>query len=81
MHQRKKEDGEVRDNFFFNLEEPKGSKNISNINSAKKRILIPKIRKMEGETTTTRRGIADVHGEFYAKTVRRRRCRRRCDKK
>ena len=33
----------------------------------KKRILIPKTENMEGETSTSRKGSADVLGEFYAK--------------
>ena len=48
-------------------EELKGTKNISNVKSAKKRILIPKIKNMEGETINTRKGIANVFAEFYAK--------------
>ena len=35
------------------LEELSGTKNISNVKSATKRILIPKIKNMEGETITT----------------------------
>ena len=49
------------------LEELKGTKNIPNIKSMKKRILIPKSKNMKGETITSRKGIADVFGEFYAK--------------
>ena len=47
------------------LEEPKGTKNISNIKSAKKRIFIPKIKNKKGETINTRKGIAKVFAEFY----------------
>ena len=49
------------------MEELKGTKNISNVKSAKKRILIPKIKNMKGETITTRKGIANVFAEVYAK--------------
>ena len=49
------------------LEELKGTKNISNVKSAKKRILIPKVKNMKGETITSRKGIAHVCAQFYAK--------------
>ena len=49
------------------LEEMRGTKNIANIKSAKRRILIPKIKTMKGEAITSRRGIADVFDEFYGK--------------
>ena len=45
----------------------KGTKNISNVKSAKDRVLTPKIKNTEGETITTRKGIANVFAEFYAK--------------
>ena len=48
------------------MEELKGTKNISNVTSAKIRVLLPKIKNMEGETITTK-GIANVFAEFYAK--------------
>ena len=51
------------------LEELKGTKNISNVKSAKKRILIPKVKNMKGETITSREGIAHVCAEFRAKIV------------
>ena len=47
------------------LEELKGTKNISNIKSAKRRILIPKIKNKKEETINTRKGIANVFAEFY----------------
>ena len=46
------------------LEDLKGTKNIPNIKSAKKRTLIPKINNMKGEIITSRKGITDVFGEF-----------------
>ena len=49
------------------LQELTGTKNIPNIKSMKKRILIRKINNMKGETSTSRKGIAEVFGEFYAK--------------
>ena len=47
------------------LEELKGTKNRSYIKSAKKRILIPKIKNKQEETINTRKGIANVFAEFY----------------
>ena len=49
------------------MEELNGTKNISKVKSAKKRILIPKVKNMKGEIITTRKGIATVLAEFYAK--------------
>ena len=45
------------------LEERKGTKNIPNIKSMNKRILIRKVKNMKGETSTSRKGIAEVFGE------------------
>ena len=39
--------------------------NIPRIKSAKKKVLITKIKKDKGECITSRKGIADVFGEFY----------------
>ena len=47
------------------LEDFKGVRNIPGIKSAKKRILITKIKNEKGECITSRNGIADVFGEFY----------------
>ena len=41
--------------------------NISGINSARKKVLIPKSKIDKGETITSRRGIANALGEFYSK--------------
>ena len=41
-----------------------GTNNISNIKSAKKRILIQKVKNMKGEVITTRKGIANVFAKF-----------------
>ena len=49
------------------LEQFRGIKNISQIKSAKKKTLIPKMRNAKGETVTSRKGIANVFGEFYGK--------------
>ena len=49
------------------LEEFKGVKNIPGIKPAKKRVLITKIKKEKDETITSRKGIANVFGEFYKK--------------
>ena len=53
-------------------QELKGTKNISNIKSAKKRILIPEIKNTKGENITTRTGIANVFAEFYEKYMKMR---------
>ena len=66
MHQRKKKEDRKTRNIEKILEELKGTKNISNVKAAKERILIPKIKNMEGETIITRKGIANVFAEFYA---------------
>ena len=47
------------------LEDFKGVRNIPGIKSAKKRVLITKIKNDKGECITSRKGIADVFGEFY----------------
>ena len=49
------------------LEAFRGIKNISNIKSAKKETLIPKVNNEKGETVTSRKGIANVFGEFCSK--------------
>ena len=52
------------------LEEFKGVRNILGIKTAKKRVLITKIKNEKGECITSRKGIADAFGEFYKKTLR-----------
>ena len=47
------------------LEEFKGVRNISGIKTAKKRVLITKIKNDKRECITSRKGIADAFGEFY----------------
>ena len=47
------------------LEEFKGVRNIPGIKTAKKRVLITKIKNDKGECITSRKGIADAFGEFY----------------
>ena len=47
------------------FEEFKGVRNIPGIKTAKKRVLITKIKNDKGECITSRQGIADVFGEFY----------------
>ena len=49
------------------LEDFKCVKNIPGINSAKKRVFITKIKNEKGEIITSRKGIADVFGEFHKK--------------
>ena len=45
----------------------KGVRNIPGIKSAKKKVLITKIKNERGEITTSRQGIDNVFGEFYKK--------------
>ena len=47
------------------LYEFKGVRNIPRIKTAKKRVLITKIKNKKGECITSRKGIADTFGEFY----------------
>ena len=47
------------------LEEFKGVRNIPRIKTAKKRVLISKIKNKKGECIASRKGIADTFGEFY----------------
>ena len=47
------------------LEEFKGVRNIPRIKTAKKRVLITKIKNEKGECITSRTGIAYAFGEFY----------------
>ena len=47
------------------LEEFKGVRNIPRIKTAKKRVLITKIKNDKGECITSRNGTADAFGEFY----------------
>ena len=49
------------------LEDFKGIRNIPVIKSGKQRVLITKIKNEKGECITSRKGIADVFGEFYKK--------------
>ena len=47
------------------LEEFKGVRNIPRIKTAKKRVLITKIKNEKGDCIASRKGIADTFGEFY----------------
>ena len=49
------------------LEDFKGARNIPGIRSAKKKVFITKMKNEKGESTTSRKGIANVFGEFYRK--------------
>ena len=49
------------------LEDFKGVRNIPGIKSAKKKVLITKIKNDIGEIITSRKGIANGFGEFYKK--------------
>ena len=47
------------------LEDFNGVSNIPGIISAKKKVLIAKIKNERGETITSRKGIVNVFGEFF----------------
>ena len=49
------------------LEDFKGAKNIPGIKSAKKRVLVTKIKNEKGEIITSPKGIANVFGEICKK--------------
>ena len=49
------------------LEDFKGVRNIPGIKSAKKKVFITKMRNEIWEIITSRKGIANVFGEFYKK--------------
>ena len=49
------------------LEEFRGIRNTSSVKSAKRRMLIPKVKNDKGDTITSGKGIANVFGEFYSK--------------
>ena len=49
------------------LEQFRGIKNLSQIKSARKKTLIPKMKNARGETVTSRKGTANVFAEFYSK--------------
>ena len=49
------------------LEDFKGVRYIPGIKSAKKKVLITKIKNEKGEIITSRKRIANVFGEFYKK--------------
>ena len=51
------------------LEDVKGVRNIPGIKSARKKVLITKIKNEKGEIITSRKGIANVCGEFYKKKI------------
>ena len=63
-YQTKQKDEETR-KIQKILGKVKGTKNLPNIKSVKKRILIPKIRNKDGEAEKTRQGIANVFAKFY----------------
>ena len=52
------------------LEDFKGVRNIPGIKSAKKKVLVTKIKNEKREIITSREGIANVFGEFYKKIRR-----------
>ena len=66
MHQRKKR-MKRQQNIQRILEDFKGVRNIPGIKSAKKKLLITKIKNDKGECITSRKVIVDVLGEFYTR--------------
>ena len=54
------------------LEEFKGVRNFLGIKTAKKRVLITKIKNEKGECITSRKGLADAFGDFYKRGQRKR---------
>ena len=62
VHQRKKMKRQQDIQRIF--EEFKGVRNIPGIKTAKKKVLITKIKNDKGECITSRKGIADVFGDF-----------------
>ena len=64
MHQRKQRMKRQQDIERI-LEEFKGVRNIPGTKTAKKRVLITKIKNEKGECITSRKGIADAFGEFH----------------
>ena len=63
----KKREMQCKTKFRRFWKNSKGTKNISNVKSAKKRIFIPRVKNKKGELIITRKGIANVFAEFYAK--------------
>ena len=51
--------------FKRSWKKSKVTRNISSIESVKKRILIPKVKNKDGEAVKTRQGIANVFAKFY----------------
>ena len=64
MYQRKKRMKRQQDIERI-LEEFKGVRHIPRIKTAKKRVLITKIKNEKGECFTSRKGTANTFGEFY----------------
>ena len=64
MYQRKKKEMKRHQDIERILEEFRGVRNIPRIKTAKKSVLITKIKNKEGECITSRKGIADTFGEF-----------------
>ena len=60
---------EQKDKRWFNeySKTSKGIRNIPGITSARRRVLITKIKNEKGEVVTSRKGIANVFGEFHKK--------------
>ena len=72
MYQRKKRMKRQQDIERI-LQEFKGVRNIPRIKTAKKRVLITKIKNKKGECITSRKGIGDTFGEFYKRLYEDRR--------
>ena len=66
MYQRQKNHKDKK-RFNESLKSAVVSKNISGLKSAKKSVFSQKFKNDNGETITSRKGIANVFGEFYSK--------------
>ena len=66
MHQGQKR-MERQEEIQRTLEDFKGIKKISGIKSAKRRVLITKIKNEKGEVITSRKGVANLFGECYSR--------------
>ena len=67
MYQETKKECKRQQDIQRTLEVFKGARNIPGIKSAKKKVLITKIKNEKGEIITSRKGIANVFGEFCKK--------------
>ena len=67
MHQGQRKRMKRQEEIQRRLEDFKGVRNIPGVKSAKERVLVAGIKNEKGEVITSRKGIANVFGEFYTK--------------